>query len=180
MNVTEARDLTGCCGLYCGLCNKYQSQAASRCVGCQVGLQHEWCSIWNCCVKKRGYFTCTECEELFSCEIHLRRKVVDWVPAAANLRQIQAGGLDAWLAEQMARQELVEALLAEYNEGRSMSFYCKACARLPLEAIQEAMAAAEGLLMRDKIASSDLKSKARQMKAVLQEAADRLEVDLRL
>ena len=143
MNAKEARDLVGCCGLYCGLCNKYQSQAASRCLGCQVGPQHEWCSIWNCCVKKRGYFTCTECEELFHCEIHLRRVVADWIPAAASLRQIQAGGLDVWLAEQMARQELVEALLAEYNEGRSMSFYCKACARLPLEAVQGGMAEAE-------------------------------------
>jgi len=179
MNAIEARDLVGCCGLYCGLCNKYQSQAASRCLGCQVGLQHEWCSIWNCCVKKRGYFTCTECEELFNCEIYLRRKVVDWIPAAANLCQIQSGGLEPWLGEQMERQALVETLLAEYYEGRSMSFYCKACARLPLPAIQQAMSEAEEWLAREKVAATDLKSRARQMKAALGAAADRLEVDLR-
>jgi hypothetical protein len=179
MNATEARELVGCCGLYCGLCNKYQSQAASRCLGCKVGSQHEWCSIWNCCVKKRGYETCTECEDLFECSIYLRRKVVEWIPAAANLGQIKASGLRPWLAEQMARQALVEALLRDYNEGRSMSFYCKACARLPVEAIQGAMSCAQGEILREDIAEADLKSRARRMKAALQEAAERLEVDLR-
>ncbi len=179
MNETEARNLVGCCGLYCGLCNKYQSQAPSRCVGCKVGLQHEWCSIWNCCVKKRGYETCLECEALFECQIHVRRKVVEWVPAAANLRQIQAGGFDAWLGEQMERQALVEGLLRDYNEGRSMSFYCKACARLPVQSIQQVMAEIEERLKRGHGPAQDLKSRARVMKAALQEAAERLQVDLR-
>jgi len=31
--VEEERNLIGCCGIFCGLCTKYQSKAPSRCIG---------------------------------------------------------------------------------------------------------------------------------------------------
>jgi hypothetical protein len=118
MKNSEAKNLVGCCGLYCGLCNKYQSTAPSRCIGCKPGEQHSWCSIWNCCVKKRGFETCSECSEIFNCTIFIRRKVAEWIPAADNLYQIANTGLEHWQKEQQKRQNLVEELLHNYNEGR--------------------------------------------------------------
>ena len=107
MKNNQARNLIGCCGLYCGLCNKYQSKAPSRCIGCKLGEQHSWCSIWNCCVKKHGFETCTECSQIFDCAIFVRRKVAEWIPAADNLRQIKEVGLENWLEEQKERHTLV-------------------------------------------------------------------------
>ena len=111
MKNNEYRTLIGCCGIYCGLCSKYQSKAASRCIGCKIGDQHSWCSIWNCCVKKRRFETCIECKEVFECEIFLRRKVAEWIPAVDNLNQIKEIGLEKWLAGQIQRQVLLEDLL---------------------------------------------------------------------
>ncbi len=58
----EERDLVGVCGLYCGLCPRFQSQARSRCLGCQLGEQHSYCSVYRCCVTRRGLFTCAGCD----------------------------------------------------------------------------------------------------------------------
>ncbi len=178
MNYNEAKDLIGCCGLYCGLCNKYQSTAPSRCIGCKLGEQHSWCSIWNCCVKKHGFETCTECEEVFQCEIFLRRKVADWIPAVDNLRQIKEVGLESWLNEQRQRQALLEELLQNYNEGRSMSFYCKVCSRMSINLINKAIEEAKEKFVSEKAAKSDVKSKAKILKAAIKDLALKGNVNL--
>lgn len=174
----EAKDLVGCCGLYCGLCNKYQSTAPSRCVGCQLGEQHSWCSIWNCCVKKHGFETCSECGEVFDCSIFVRRKVAEWIPAAQNLRQIKERGLKSWLREQEKRQALLEGLLRDYNEGRSMSLFCKVCARMPIDLIDKAVVQAKKKLAVAKVAQSDMKVRAKVFKAVIKDLASGANVDL--
>ena len=178
MKSNEAKSLAGCCGLYCGLCNKYQSKAPSRCIGCKLGEQHSWCSIWNCCVKKRGFETCAECNEVFNCEIFVRRKVAEWIPAADNLRQIKEFGLKNWLKQQKERQALVEELLDKYNEGRSMSFYCKACAKMPVEMINKAIKQTKKRLISEKVDESDIKSRAKIIKAEIKDLALKDDVNL--
>ena len=169
MKNNKTKNLIGRYGIYCGLCTKYQSKAPSRCIGCKLGEQHSWCSIWNCCVKKHGFETCTECNEIFNCAIFLRRKVAEWVPAADNLRQIKKVGLENWLEEQKGRQALVEELLRNYNEGRSMSFYCKVCTRMPINLINEAMEKAKNKIMSEKIDNSDMKLKAKILKSTIKD-----------
>ena len=161
----------GCCGLYCGLCSKYQSKAPSRCIGCRLGEQHSWCSIWNCCVKKHGFESCTECSEIFNCTIFVRRKVAEWLPAADNLRQIKEVGVESWLRKQKERQALLEELLRQYNEGRSMSIYCKVSSRMPIDLIRKAIEEAKDEFVRMKVDKSDIKSKARVLKAVIRSLA---------
>jgi hypothetical protein len=178
MRDSEANNLIGCCGLYCGLCNKYQSKAPSRCLGCRLGEQHSWCSIWNCCVKKHGFEICTECNEIFTCPIFLRRKVLDWIPVANNIHQIKEVGIDNWLREQIERQTLLEELLQNYNEGRSMNFYCKVCARMPIDLIDQAIAEAKEKLTTEKVAKSDIKSKARIVKTVVKDLALKVNINL--
>ncbi len=178
MKNSEAKDLTGYCGLYCGLCNKHQSKAPSRCIGCRLGEQHSWCSIWNCCVKKRKFENCTECKEIFNCTIFLRRKVAEWIPAADNLRQIKEVGVESWLTEQKERQLLLEELLQNYNEGRSMNFYCKVCARMSIDLINKAIEEAKAILASEKINKSDVKSKARILKAIIKDLAFKVKINL--
>ena len=60
--------------------------------------------------------------------------------AQEDLGRIKRFGLEAWLGEQRERRLFVEELLANYNEGRSMSFYCLACTLMPVDLIKEALA----------------------------------------
>jgi hypothetical protein len=171
MKQSDAKNLIGCCGLYCGLCNKYQSKGQSRCIGCQLGEQHSWCSIWNCCVKKHSFETCTECSEIFNCPIFIRRKVVEWIPAGDNLRQIKKTGIETWLKEQIKRQTLLEGLLENYNEGRSMSLYCKVCSRMPIDLIDKAIKQAKEKIAGEKVNKSDMKLKAKVLKSIIKDLA---------
>ena len=178
MQNNVARSLIGCCGLYCGLCNKYQSKAPSRCIGCKLGEQHSWCSIWNCSVKKHGFAICIECSEVFNCEIFLRRKVTKWIPAIDNLRQIKEFGIENWLNEQKERQALVVELLSNYNEGRSMSFFCKACARMPINLIHDSVKESNKKIVIDEINKSDKKAKARILKSTIKEKATKYNINM--
>lgn len=163
-------DLAGCCGLYCALCSRYQSGAPSRCIGCKLGEHHSWCTIWNCCVKKRGLRTCAECPELFQCQVFLKRRVSEWVPAAGNLKQIKESGLENWTKEQRQRRTLLESLLSNYNEGRSMSFYCRACTRFPLALVRQAVRDADRTIARHEVDKDDRKSRARILRQAIKDA----------
>lgn len=188
VNLVEERDLAGVCGLYCGLCPRYQSQAQSRCLGCQLGEQHSYCSVYRCCVVKRGLFTtCADCAE-YPCERLLRVLGVEegldsflsHKPAIPNLDRIREAGLETYLEEQRKRRLLVEHLLANYNEGRSMSFYCAACALMPPDLIRRAIGEMEGMLTSEQIDGLDLKAKAQAMKSSIQALASHAGVDLKL
>jgi hypothetical protein len=129
-------------------------------------------------VKKHRFENCTECDEIFNCTIFQRRKVVEWIPAADNLRQIKEAGLESWLREQKERQALLEELLQNYNEGRSMSFYCKLCARMALELTNKAIKETKKKLFIEKVDESDMKSKAKILKAVIKDLALKANVNL--
>ncbi len=178
MQNDAAKSLIGCCGLYCGLCNKYQSEAPSRCIGCVLGEQHSWCSIWNCCAKNHGFGTCVECSEMAACEIFLRRRVAEWIPAIDNLHQIREVGLETWTKEQKERQSLVEELLRNYNEGRSMSFLCKACARMPIDVIHDAVRESKKKIAIDEIDKSDMKAKAKILKSAIKDKAAKYHINV--
>lgn len=104
--------------------------------------------------------------------------MAEWIPAGDNLRQIKEGGLRIWLREQKARQALLERLLQNYNEGRSMTLYCKVCARMPIGLINEAIRRAEGKLAGETVDASDLKSKAKMLRAVFKDAASKANINL--
>ena len=183
----DEKDYVGCCGLYCGLCPRFQSTAPSRCLGCQLGEQHAYCSIYRCCVTERGHLTCADCDE-YACERLIRvlgveeglDSFISHKPALPNLDRIREAGLETFLEEQRERRLLVEQLLAGYNAGRSMSFYCRACALMPPASIREAIDEAEELVVSGQVDGSDLKARAKTMTAAIQGRADEDGVDLRL
>jgi len=86
--------------------------------------------------------------------------------------------LESWLKEQKERQELLEELLQNYNEGRSMNLYCKACARIPVDLINKAVEEATEKLADEKVDKSDLKSKARTLKAAIRDLALKVNINL--
>ncbi|MDY6906894.1 MAG: DUF3795 domain-containing protein [Chloroflexota bacterium] len=171
-------DIAGPCGIYCGLCTKYQSRAPSRCLGCRIGEQHSWCSIYRCAVVKRGLVTCVECEE-YPCERFARRGWgSDWSSRAAmeGLERVRGAGIWAWLGEQRERRIALERLLDGYNDGRSMSFYCTAATLMPpgsLHAAADEVAAGEGQ-------GPDIKARARAMRAAIEDFASQQGIELQL
>jgi len=129
-------------------------------------------------VKKHGFETCAQCSDVFNCAIFTRRKVAEWIPAADNLSQIKEIGLTNWLKDQEERQRLVEELLQNYNEGRSMSLYCKACARMPIELIDSAIRESEKEIAGTQVDESDVKAKAKMLKAIIKDLASKANVNL--
>jgi hypothetical protein len=101
-----------------------------------------------------------------------------WIPAPHNLRTIKKVGLEKWLEEQKKRQALLEVLLQNYNEGRSMSFYCKACSRMSVELINKAVKEANKKLVDEDAYKTDIKLKAKFLKLVIKYLALKADVTL--
>ena len=97
-----------------------------------------------------------------------------------NLDEIKKLGLDNWLKGQRERRLLVENLLDNYNDGRSMSFYCKVCivSPVPVEVINRTIEEARGKFVSNKISDSDMKAKAKLVKSTIQDLALKSGIDL--
>ena len=183
MKQSQEKDLAGCCGLYCGLCPRYQSTAVSRCPGCRVLCQTISCARYNCCVKKRGFETCAECDA-FPCERY--DKFLAWDSflshevCRGNLDRIKEVGLSGWLGEQGERRRIVEHLLADYNEGRSCSFFCLATTLLSPETMGEAIRQADEEIAGQSVGADDKKAKAKIVRSVIQDRAAGAGIELKL
>lgn len=183
----EEKALVGSCGLYCGLCPRYQSKATSRCPGCHLAQMHSYCSVYRCCVTKHKFLTCAECSE-YPCGRLLRvlgvekglDSFISHKPALDNLDQIKKEGLESYLEEQRERRLLAEHLISNYNAGRSMTLYCTACALMPPRAIDRAINKMEKLLTNGQVDRSNQKEVAKAMRKLIQGLASELSIDLAL
>jgi len=186
MKTPDERALMGSCGLYCGLCPRYQSNARSRCLGCHLGEQHSYCSVYRC-VTKRGFTTCAECSE-YPCERLLRvlgvekglDSFVSHKPALPNLDEIKQDGLESFLQEKRKQRLLAEQLISNYNAGRSMTLYCTACALMPPRPIKRVIDKMERSLTNGQVDRLNQKEVARAMRKLIQGLASELSIDLAL
>ncbi len=74
----------------------------------------------------------------------------------------------------------MEELLENYNDGRSMSFYCSACIVMPISLINQAIDEMKQRLSDNHIDNSDVKAKAKALRAIIQELASKSGIDLKL
>lgn len=183
MKLAEEKSLVGCCGLYCGLCPRHQSTAASKCPGCKILSLQLSCKLYNCCVKKNGLETCAACSD-FPCEKYDKffdgDSFISHRVCLPNMQQIQKVGLTKWLREQSKRRQTLEDLLAGYNEGRSCSFLCVATALMPPKLIAKAVKQAQKTMAAEQVADSDIKAKAKILRATIQDFASKADIDLKL
>ena len=175
-----------CCGLDCGLCPTYYTKGPSRCPGCcgpDFFNKHPSCSIIICCVKKHNFETCGECNE-FPCS-----KLKDWDRydsfichrvSLSNLKFIKEKSIEEFIEQQKKRLKLLEKMLESFNEGRSKSFYCIASALLSINDLEQALRNAEKMIIEEKINDSDLKSKSKILKQILNKYADKQSIELKL
>ena len=61
-----------------------------------------------------------------------------------------------------------------------MSFYCAACALMPPDLVRQAIGEMERMLSHNQVDGSDLKAKAKAMRAAIQNLASQAGIDLKL
>lgn len=162
-----------CCGIDCGLCPRYYTEGKSKCPGClgeNFLEKHPTCSIVTCCVEKNGFETCAECPK-FPCE-----KIRKWDTADSfvthkksleNLKQIKARGIVEFVKQQKERISILRKLIAEYNDGKSKSFFCLATALMEIDDLNDVLFQVEGI--RDN--RKDFKQRAKQTKSIIEQRA---------
>jgi len=167
----------GACGIDCGLCPRHHTKGPSRCPGCcgpGFDAVHPSCPVVTCCRIKRGLEVCALCDaypcDIFSRPATRRDSFVTHRRMAANHEAIRSGGLDRFVAAQAERLALLDQLLAEFDNGRSKSYYCLAAALLSVDGLRAAIDA----VPRD----GDVKARAARLRAELEARAQHEGVDL--
>lgn len=142
----------GVCGLSCRLCPRYQSESKSKCFGCKTESRMAvGCPFITCAIKKRGIEFCWECTEKKACEKWKTRrefgKSHDSFKCYQMLERdivfIGKHGITAFEKEQKEREKLLKAMMAEFNDDRSMSYYCIAATVLGIGELRAALAKAK-------------------------------------
>ena len=179
--------IIGACGLDCGLCPRYYTAGPSRCPGCSgpdFWQKHPACGFITCCVRERGLETCAECADFDGCEriarlldaAKERDSFISHKPVAANSAFIREHGLEEFVRLELKKQEFLEYLLANYDEGRSKSFYCASLQLMPLDRLKEALKTAEAGVTED----TNIKDRAGVLRVAISKMAESLKIDLKL
>jgi len=179
--------IVGACGLNCGLCPRYYTEGTSRCPGCcgpDFWQKHPSCGFITCCVKQRNLETCAQCADWMGCERVARSldaaktegSFISYRPLANNFAFIQKNGIEEFARLEMEKQKFLRHLIDNYDEGRSKSFYCTSCQLIPLDKLREALVDVETELTE----ATDIKDKAKLVRAAISRIADSLQIDLKL
>ena len=175
-----------CCGLDCGLCPAYYTKGPSRCPGCcgpDFFNKHPSCSIITCCVKKHDYETCAECDEFPCIKIDKWDKMDSFIShkvSLSNLGLIQKEGIEQFVAQQKRRIELLNAMLEEFNEGRSKSLYCIATALLSIDDLDIVLQESKQVIKDEEINANNLKAKSKVLRDKLSKLANSKSIELKL
>ena len=175
----------GACGLDCVLCPRFYTEGKSKCDGCGSAYSYAavGCKFFRCCVKGKNLETCAECND-FPCSTFegadeydsflTHRKMI------SNLGFIKTFGIKKFLNEQEKRQRLLRQMLEQFNEGQSRSLYCVAATLIPIETLKNSLDYAKKKVKERCVKDSDLKSKAKILKEILNEIASKGTINLNL
>lgn len=172
----------GCCGIDCGLCPRFYTKGDSACPGCgglNFNEKHPSCGFLTCCVIKKGFEVCSDCND-YACKRFDSEKdgfdsFVTHKKVFANLDFIKNRGIEQFIEDQKVRMDILNDLLTNFDDGRSKSFYCISCALLPVDRLQELHEFAQN--MNGEI---ELKEKSKQVKNSLTKIADSMKIELKL
>lgn len=174
---TRAETRFSLCGLNCALCSMH---LGGYCPGCGGGAGNQSCVIAKCSLEHGGISFCWECRE-YPCPRYEGFDDGDSFVPHRNRQQdidmVRELGLDACLARLEEKRAIFEQLLAHYNDGRRKTFFNTAVYLLPLEDLQAVMIA---LNSRPELGGQAAKERALAAVGLLQEAADRRGISLKL
>jgi len=93
----------------------------------------------------------------------------------SNIKEIKTNGIEQFIEIQKIRIDILNDLLANYDDGRAKSFFCQTCTLLPINKLQEIHAKA-----KDTIVNADLKERSKFARNLITEIANSLDIDLKL
>ena len=165
------------CGLNCALCSMH---LGGYCPGCGGGAGNQSCAIAKCSLQHGGVQFCWECPE-YPCSRYDGFDDGDSFVSHRNRRQditqAREVGLETYLARLEEKRAILDALLAGYNDGRRKTLFHTAAYLLSLEDLHSVMAA---LASRSELAEQSAKERALTAVELLQQAADRRKISLKL
>jgi hypothetical protein len=173
----------GVCGLDCGLCPRYYTSGLSRCPGCggpNFLNKHPSCSFITCCVKKKNFEVCADCPDFPCSKFKSEKDIQEYEGSSSyppynkimlNLKFIKEYGIESFIDNQKKRIRLLEKLIQDFDDGRSRSFFCKATALLDINSLEDSLIKAIQKIKSVKIRSTDIKTKAKILKDILNESA---------
>lgn len=169
--------LLSLCGLNCRLCPMFLDK---HCPGCGGGEGNQSCKIAKCSMEHSNVEYCFQCSE-YPCEkyehiddfdsfiTHRRRK--------ADMEKARQFGVDAYNAEQLEKAEILDFLLAGYNDGRKKTLFCVAVNLLSLSELRDVLIQIKRKSEREMMT---LKEKGAFAAGALQAAAVKENIDLKL
>ena len=86
-----------------------------------------------------------------------------------NLKFIKAHGIEKFIEQQKVRIKLLETMLKKFNDGRSRSYYCRATVLMDPKILEKSIDKASLKIKKEKIKQNDVKSKAKILRAILDE-----------
>ena len=165
----------GICGLSCRLCPMYNTEAASKCLGCKSPTRMTvGCPFITCAVKKKGIEFCWDCEENKTCEKWKKHREAGkksdsfkcYQKLEEDIRFIQKNGIREFEKTQKNREDLLKVMLKDYNEGRSKSYYCIAATVLETKELKEVITIA-----KNRTTGLDIKEKSKVLHSILDDLA---------
>ena len=165
------------CGLNCAL---FSMHLGGYCPGCGGGAGNQSCAIAKCSLKHGSVQFCWECPE-YPCPRYEGFDDGDsFVPhrnRQQDIAQARDLGLEAYFAQLEEKRAILDELLTHYNDGRRKILFNMAVHLLPLEDLRSVMAA---LGSRSELDEQPIKERALAAIELLQQAADRRGVSLKL
>ncbi len=174
----------GICGLSCRLCPMYVTTAASRCRGCKSpDRMAVGCPFITCAVRKKGIEFCGECEERTTCEKWGRHREAGkhhdsfkcYQTLEEDISFIDKKGIDEFERIQRQREQFLNEMLQDFNEGRSKTYYCIAATVFDLEELKEALSRA-----RKESEGMDVKGRSEILHSILDAIARKKNYTLKL
>jgi len=174
----------GICGLSCRLCPMYNTEAASKCLGCKSTTRMAvGCPFITCAVKKKGIEFCWDCEENKTCEKWKKHREAGkksdsfkcYQKLEEDIRFIQKNGIREFEKTQKNREDLLKVMLKDYNEGRSKSYYCIAATVLDIEELKEVITIA-----KNRTTGLNIKEKSKVLHSILDDLAGKKRYWLKL
>ena len=165
--------LLSLCGLNCALC---PMALGDYCGGCGNGNQS--CAIARCALDHGNPAYCFRCPD-YPCSEHCQEETADsfitHLRRMADLEGARALGIEAYNREQREKREILDFLLAGFNDGRKKTLFCQAVNLLELPELRQAVAClqsdAQGLDTREAAAAAA---------RILEEAAGKQGISLKL
>jgi hypothetical protein len=156
--------LVGICGLSCRLCPNYHMGTKSRCLGCKSkDRMAVGCPFITCALKKKGREKelekgrkkriefCWDCKEHKACKKWKSHRAAgkksDSFKCYQKLEEdilfIQKNGVAKFEKNQKIREQLLNEMLQNFNEGRSKSYYCIAATVFDIKELNRALISAK-------------------------------------